>query len=317
MVSELAAASGYASPAYARSLADLGQPRALVASGGWLLERPVAETAYRDAMGCYPLFACADWSQLHHDLEGLSGALVSLVLVADPFGGFRPEDLRRCFPDLLTPFKQHFVVDLHSPLRMSASAHHRRNARKALRAVAVEHDVLATELSEEWMGLYERLIARHDIRGPAAFSSAALASQLAVPGLVALRARRGAETVGMMLWYVQGDVGYYHLAAYSDEGYRQRASFALFSRAIEVFAQRGLRWLNLGAGAGPEANLDDGLTRFKAGWATGTRTAYLCGRICDPDAYAALSAAAGPPAGAWFPAYRAAERGRTIPETQP
>ena len=33
------------------------------------------------------------------------------------------------------------------------------------------------------------------------------------------------------------------------------------------------------------ATVDDGLTRFKSGWATGTRTAYLCGRIMDRHQY--------------------------------
>jgi hypothetical protein len=256
-------------------------------------------------MGCYPVFSCADWSRLHLDLAELSPDLVSLVLVTDPFGEFEPRDLPNCFPDLVAPFKEHFVVDLRRPLSLPATDHHRRNLRKALGAVAVELVDQPAELGDEWVRLYHQLIARHEISGLAAFSPAALARQLQVPGMVALRASRGDETVGVTLWCVQGEVGYYHLGAYSEEGYRWRASFALFWRAIESFAERGLRWLSLGAGAGLEANPADGLSRFKRGWATGTRTVYLCGRVYDSERYAALTAANGTQGASFFPAYRA------------
>lgn len=304
------APSGYRSPAYARALSDQGHPLGLPRSAGWLLEREIAGTPYRDAVGCYPVFACMDWAQLHRDLDELEGKLVSLVAVTDPFGSFEPADLRRSFPDLVTPFKEHFVVDLTQPSASLGTPHHRRNVRKALGTLVVERVAHPPELSAEWTRLYEQLVARHGIHGAAAFSPASLARQLEVPGLVALRARSGAETVGVILWYLQGEVAYYHLAAYSEEGYRQRASFALFWRSSEAFAAEGVRWLSLGAGPGAEADPDDGLSRFKRGWATGTRTVFLCGRICDRHAYAALTAAAGMQATSWFPAYRAGELGR-------
>ena len=120
------------------------------------------------------------------------------------------------------------------------------------------------------------------------------------------RAVHQGVSVGMTLWYIQGEVGYYHLAAYSDVGYALRASFALFAGAIEYFATR-LRWLNLGAGAGIHSASSDGLTRFKRGWATGTRTAYLCGRICDPARYAEVVQARGVSGADYFPLYRKGE----------
>src|SRR5215213_8208057 len=112
---------------------------------------------------------------------------------------------------------------------------------------------------------------------------------------------RDGETVGMLLWYVQGDVAYYHLGAYSERGYELRASFALFQHAIEQFARRGLRWLNLGAGAGAASGAESGLSRFKQGWATGTRTAYFCGRIFDEKKYQEILRARGVPATKYFP----------------
>ncbi len=96
----------------------------------------------------------------------------------------------------------------------------------------------------------------------------------------------------MTLWYRGDDRAYYHLAAYSPRGYELKASFALFWHAHEVFAREGVRWLALGAGAGIDNDELDGLTRFKSGWATVTRTAYLCGRIFDEQAYAALAGSA-------------------------
>ncbi len=74
--------------------------------------------------------------------------------------------------------------------------------------------------------------------------------------------------------------------------------------ALEQFAADGLQWAALGAGAA--AGGGDGLTRFKSGWATGTRSAYLCGRVLDRERYARLAASAQP-GEPWFPAYRAGE----------
>jgi hypothetical protein len=65
-----------------------------------------------------------------------------------------------------------------------------------------------------------------------AFSTAAFASQLEIPGLVALRARSAGVTIGMHLWYVHREVAYSHLAAFSPVGYDLMASYALYWSAI-------------------------------------------------------------------------------------
>jgi hypothetical protein len=93
-------------------------------------------------------------------------------------------------------------------------------------------------------------------------------------------------------------------------GYDLRASFALFWSAIAHFASTDVRWLDLGAGAGLNGAGDDGLNRFKRGWASATRTAYFCGRIFDRDLYSALSKASGTRPTDFFPAYRHAEFAR-------
>jgi hypothetical protein len=49
------------------------------------------------------------------------------------------------------------------------------------------------------------------------------------------------------------------------------------------------------------------LRQFKAGWATGTRQTFLCGRILQPDAYDSLSAERVAGKTTYFPAYREGE----------
>jgi Acetyltransferase (GNAT) domain len=296
---------GYADPAYAASLVDLGEPLALPRSGGSLVVREIPASAHRDATGPYPLFACEDWAGLKDDVGALAGELVAVSLVTDPFGAWTPDALQDAFPDLAVPFKEHVVVDLRRPWRESARKHHRRNAERALGAVAVERVADPATLAGEWVELYDRLVARHGIRGPAAFSAASFAAQLAVPGMVALRAVEAETTVGASLWLRDRDVAYYHLAAYTERGYELGASFALFARAFELFAEEGLAWASLGAGAGAGVGGDDdGLLRFKRGWSAATRPTYLCGRVLDPPRYAELASGA---ARGYFPAYRAGE----------
>jgi len=297
-------AAGYAHPAYAAALSFLGNARELPRCGGALVERPVPGSERSDAMGPYPLFACARWEGLAGDLEALQGVLVSVTLVTDPFGGWTPGLLEAAFPDLARPYKEHLVTDLSRPVAERVSRHHRRElARAAGRRVEVHVCDEDPRWTVEWCRLYANLVARHDIRGPAAFPPESLAAQLAVPGASLVRAECEGEVVAMSAWYAVGDVAVYHLSASSDIGYELGASYALMYEALEFFRAGGAHWAHLGAGAGARPDrTDDGLTRFKLGWATGSRTAWLCGRVLDRDAYARLTP---DDAGDWFPAYRA------------
>lgn len=291
---------GYAHPLYAKSLAEFGTPRPLPRSGGWILERDIPDTPYRDAMGPYPLFVCRDWMGLEADLEGLGEELVSLTAVTDPFGEYDERLLYRCF-DEVRPFKEHYVTDLYAP---RISKHHRYYARKALEKVRVEECAEPVRFLDDWTNLYAGLAQRHGLKGIKAFSREAFARQLRVPGIAMLRAVSDEQTVGMHLWYVSGGVAYSHLAASSELGYGLMASYALYRFAVERFAGR-VRWLDLGAGAGA-GEASGGLSRFKRGWATGTRTTYLCGRVFDREAYEELSRRSRPET-AYFPAYRTGE----------
>jgi hypothetical protein len=296
------AARGYADPRYARSLSEFGEPRALPLSEGWLLERPVPAGGAHDLMGPYPLFACRNWGGLAADLDALEESAVSVVLVADPLGGAAEDDLRRAFPDLMRTYKSHHVRDLERAARVPA--HHRRHIRRAAAAADVVVCDDPTRHLEEWTQLYAELVERHSLVGIRAFSRAAFAMQLALPGLVAVRAERKGATVGMALWLVDPPNAHYHLGAYSREGYEVSASYAIFERALRHLRARGVRWVDLGASPGT-GSAQDGLERFKRGWANGARTAYLCGRVLDRGMYEQLARAHRT---GWFPAYRVAEQ---------
>lgn len=300
--------NGYSHCDYAAALAEFGNPRALPRSEGWILERPILDTPYRDAMGCYPLFACRDWSQLDLDLDELRSELVTLTIVADPFGNHDPAQLGKCFPTLVTPFKEHLVTELSRSPESFVATQHRRKAQKALERLDIERVEDATSFADRWIELYANLVQRHGIRGLTVFSPESFRAQLAVPGISLFRAISENETVGMTLWYTDREVAYYHLGAYSDVGYELEASFALFWRVLEYFSSHGLQWLDLGAGAGLSAkDGSDGLTRFKRGWATGTRTAYLCGRIFDHTKYEQVMKDRDTRVSDYFPPYRKGE----------
>ncbi len=292
---------------YARSFYQFGVPVQLSESQGWIIKRAIAGTEFYDGMGCYPLFSCENWNGLENDLESLRGQLVSLSMVIDPFGAVDQPYLLKCFKDIAKPYKEHYVVDLHKRPSEYVSEHHKRYARQALKAIKVEISKEPIQYLDEWIALYDHLIERHKIKGLARFSREAFAIQLQVPGIIGLRAIYEDSTVGMLLWYTHADKGYYHLGAYNEQGYQLRASFALFSTLIEYFADSGLRWLGLGAGAGVSGDESDGLSRFKRGWASETRTAYFCGRIFDHDNYNKIGKLNSMSEHGYFPAYRAGE----------
>ena len=302
------APAAYTHPGYAASLSEFGRPLALPGCGGFLLERAIPGTPERDAMGCYPLFSCLDWGRLGEDLAALEGRLVSVAAVVDPFGLDDEARLRACFRDRVVPFKEHFVADLERHDLAALSRHHRYYARRALARCEVEAAADPQHHLDEWTSLYATLCARHDLTGIQAFSRAAFERQLAVPGMVMLRARTGDETLGAHLWYVQGEVAYSHLAAASPRGYEAMVFYALYFRACEHFRGR-VRYVDFGAGAGVASGADDGLTRFKRGWANDTRMAYFCGRILDQERYAKILATRGLAEEKYFPAYRAGEFG--------
>jgi hypothetical protein len=298
--------TGYLHEDYARSFGEAAAARRLPGAGAWILERVIPGTTARDAMGCYPVFACRDWSRLPDDLSDLSPTLVAVSLVTDPFGPVAPGFLRQTF-DVVRFYKDHFVTDLRPEACRTLPRGHRRNVRRAVRRVRVEVCDAPGSMVEPWTALYARLCERRQITGLRAFSSPGFRLQLAVPGLVMFVARAAEAVVGIHLWYQQGACAYGHLGATSDEGNALGASYALYDSALEYFAGR-VAWLDLGSTPGlPDVAAGAGLRRFKAGWSTGVRPVFLCGRILQPEVYRSLTAATGYASSDCFPAYRTAE----------
>lgn len=300
--------SGYLHSDYAKSLEEFGKPFSLPQSGGYVLERNIpASPGYRDAMGCYPLFCCQDWSALPHDLKNAGSRWVSLALVPDPFGNYTLDLLRSCFPDHLIQFKHHYITDLYLSPSQVVSKHHRYYALRVLDQLHVNVASHPIKHLDDWVALYQVLIERHQLSGIKAFSKSAFARQLSLPGTVLLLAQEGHETIAAHIWYVQGPVAYSHLAASNERGYELMAAYGLYWKAIEYFADCGLRWLDLGGGAGIEVDAEDGLSRFKRGWSTSRRPIFFCGRIFTPARYTTLADSTGNADSAYFPAYRTGE----------
>lgn len=296
--------SGYAGAAYPLALDGIGRPMPLGRSGGWCLIREIVGTPWHDACGPYPFMTCDDWSALPDDIRSLEGAAISVVFVTDPLADVPADRIAAACPDLCRRYKDHHVVDLGAGHPTSWSPHHRRNVRHGLRSTAVEIAVRPADWVAEWISLYDLLIARHAIDGPARFSDDSFRAQFAVRGLLAARGVVGGETVGMTLWFVMGDRAYYHLGAATPRGYECRAMYAMFATVIDELVGRGVRRVCLGAGAGPLV-ASQGLERFKRGWANRVAPATICGRVLDRAAYAAACrAVGGPHDAAFFPAYR-------------
>lgn len=298
--------TGYLHPAYARSLSEFGRPRHLPASGGWILEREIPGSDHCDAMGCYPLFVCKDWSRLCRDLEDARPGLVSLTFVTDPFAETNATQLGTCL-DRVKGFKDHLVADLSRPAARRTSRRHREYARSALKhGISIERCDEPLEFLDDWTRLYDVLIEKHDLTGLQRFSRKAFQKQLSVPGVVMFRAVFGGATVAAHIWYLQGELAYSHLQATDRRGYEHRAAYALYSEGLDWLAGR-CAYADIGAAAGAASKDANGLWHFKRGWARETRRTYLCMRVFDAPVYEQLARAAAPAGSQYLPAYRAGE----------
>jgi len=297
---------GYAHPHYALSLREFGNPRELPHSGGWILERPISGTSYKDAMGCYPLFACRNWFKLHEDLEEIVSEFVSLTLVTDPFGDFDQRYLARYF-QTLKPFKRHFIADLSQDPERFVDKHHRYYARKSLRDMQVDVCDKPLQYAEEWVALYDNLIVRHNISGIKAFSRDSFLKQLQTPGVIIVLGKLGGKVIGAHMVVIHGDVAYSHLSAFSDAAYKSRASYGIYWMTLKYLKDHEIRNFDLGANAGFEENGQDGLAKFKRGWGNDRRTAYLSGCIFDSAKYSEIVTMRSIAVTDYFPAYRKGE----------
>jgi len=301
-------ALGYASPEYAAAVAGEGEVLVLPRSGAHLVRRHIPGTDLSDAVAPYPFLACVNWAALAADLADLPSDVVSVTAVVDPLGEWIDAELASAFPDLLRPFKKHVVVPLNgaAPPSTLASAHHRRNIRRALRSVSVRESSLGPEDLDAWISMYRDLIERTGAGGSAAdFTPEGLRQQWGVPGLRVFVAEADQGPVSVALWMRVGDTAAYHLGASTDAGYAVGAAFAVFAHSMDRLQADGCRVVLLGGGPGIDSGESTGVFRFKAGWSDMTMYGRLGGRVLDPVIYRALAGGRG---GAntnyYFPAYR-------------
>jgi hypothetical protein len=298
--------TGYMHPNYAFSLREFGNPRELPRCGGWILEREIPGTPYKDAMGCYPLFSCRDWFKLHEDLEEMKSDLLSLALVTDPFGGFDQAYLARWF-QIVKPFKKHLIADLSQNVEHFVIKHHRYYARKSLREVQVQIYEEPARYADAWEKLYRHLIKKKNISGIRAFSKDSFRAQMETPGIILVVAKLGRDVIGGNLIVICNNLAYSHLAAFSDVAYKSHASYGIYWIALKYLKERGIRYFDLGASAGLAENAKDGLAWFKAGWSNESRTVYFCGRIFNNRRYTTICRQKNIGITDYFPAYRKGE----------
>ncbi len=297
---------GYASRLYAESL-RIGKPVLLKQSGGYLIERNFPSkngaTDY-DLTGPYPVYSCKNWSRLSDDIHSLEKHNISVSLVTDPFFDCDIDYLETIFTDKFVLFKKHYIVNLSEDLDSHISRNHKRNIKRAQNNVDIEIIDRPYEIIDSWIELYANLAKRHGIQGVADFSAKSFELKLSLPGMIAAVAYSNGVPVGIVLWYFGKDVAYYHLAAYSNLGYELKASFPLFYKSLQYLRDK-VDFLSLGGGAGLGNDEQDGLTRFKAGWAKESRDVYFCGKILNSKRDRSICEENNQKESRFFPAYRA------------
>jgi len=297
--------TGYSHPLYAASFTEFGIPCYLPTCSGWILERQIPDTSYRDAMGLYPLFFCDNWEYLTDDFETLGNQLVSISLVIGPFSQFPNEKYSRYF-EIFLPYKDHYILDLSLPLDETVSKGHRRSARRALKNLEVEVVVPTKSGLGDWAHLYEELVKRHQINGIRAFSRQSFEKQMSIPGTIYFQVTHQGRVVGGNIYYLEGEVAYAHLSAFSEEGYRLGAPYAVKWFALQHLSQL-VHWVNFGGSTGSNQEHLTGLDYFKMGWSSQTGKSYFCGKILGEQKYKELVLRKQVGETNWFPAYRLGE----------
>jgi Acetyltransferase (GNAT) domain len=286
----------YSDPAYAAAFGC--ETLAVPEWGTPVLVRPIAGTSDFDACGCYPLAVLEARADIRGGLARLRRAgAVSVVLVPDPLHGPPEETLRHGLP-LYRPYKTHFLFDRSLP-RRQFPLNHRKNIERAWQSCEIVQISFAAIL-QDWIVLYRDVVRRQQIRGIANFSDGYFAALASLPQLTALVALRAGKLAAASVWMCSNRVAYYHLGASSPEGYEMRASFGLIAAAIDRFPKFELIHLGGSPGMGAD-DANEGLRRFKRGFANREVMAYLGGAVLDQVRYDRLAAKIPT---TFFPAYR-------------
>ncbi|MEM7327813.1 MAG: GNAT family N-acetyltransferase [Pseudomonadota bacterium] len=286
------------------SYASLGVPIQLPASGLRLLKRHICNDLY-DLVGLYPYSVCPSVANLQAETDQAflrDSAAVTISFILSPFQSEQTIDLQDW--DVLTPFKEHIVLDLTEDWRRRVS----KKTRYCIRRSEELHRTIIAPKTVETATLFHKLYAhtvrRHSVIGVQNFSVDAIHAQLMTPGTFVLQSFHEGECSGFLIGVNNKDHANYHLVAIAPEHYNKLTNYALLNAAIAFCASNGVRYFNLGGGAGLTSDASDGLYRFKRRWSANSLNTHLCGKILRPSVYAALTEGQDDPPRPFFPQYR-------------
>jgi len=293
----------YATEHYAESLLRNGHIVPVPEWGCCILVRPILGQL-EDAAGTYPITIFAHDADISGGLSRLRALdLVSIVLVVDDFHRPSLEHLAAEF-DFVRPFKTHF---LHKPANgpPTYDKHHRYEVRRARRSVDVAVLDLDSNL-EDWMAIYSVVSTRHQFSGVHDLPRKHHTTLARLGGVTAIGAWTEGKLAACHVWVHNAGRVHSHLAASSERGYACGAAYAVNDASLKHFA--GVELVNFGGPAGFVDQQEDGLARFKRGFANATARSYICGKILNPGQYRWLTEEKGVGHDqTYFPAYRASQ----------
>ena len=197
-------------------------------------------------------------------------------------------------------FKQHYVVD-QSIQPWAPSKHHQDEIRRARkRGITVEWTTLG-EILDDWVMLYAELKARRGFTGLADFGRSSFERLAQCSGLRTAVASLDGRVVGSHLWFWHAGCMWSHLASTNEAGRKAGAAYALYDFSIR---ESGASTVSLGGAAGTVDSEDDGLARFKRGFANRSIFTYLYGAVLDVERYDALCERRQAGTSSFFPGYR-------------
>jgi hypothetical protein len=291
---------GYASFEYAQSFAGNPAVLALPECDGHLLIRPVPDTGFKDASGCYPFFSCANWLAFASDIARLPHDLLTVSMVLSPFCTLSEGKIRAFF-EAVRPLGEHYLIDLGTGAAPQPARHHRRKLRQARPGVEIAPIAEPAAALEDWVALYDLLAEKRSVKGIRRFSHETFSKQLQVPGTLLIGARKEGRLLGIDWYYQEAEHVFAHLSAYSDEGYALSISYPMMAAAIDHFRSRASV---IDLGGAPRLGAAKGISDFKSGWATRTVPAYFCGMAPRLDDYLAMNGGIPPEEERFFPFYR-------------
>jgi hypothetical protein len=262
-----------------------------------LIVRPIEGTPYHDAVSPYgyPGGRLNGLSDVPRDaVDWTSTGLVS-IFVRERIAG------PHCFANG-TKRNAVFFIDPRLPIEYQAESRRqiRRNTRLGYVSTCRPMREAPLEAREGFKAVYRQTMVRDCAHPRYFFSDAYFEELFASPRawLVTTRAPDG-HVASSAVGVASDGVLHYYLSGTADEDLsRSPSKNTVFEALVELGGQLGMP-LHLGGGVRP----DDGLERFKRGFANSSSHLFTHEVICEPAVYARLSE--GSRGTDYFPAYRA------------